>query len=117
MIPVDLADPTGTQETVAGALQANPVEGILTLGPTGATPTLAALTDSGQLGSIAFATFDMSPEVLEAIASTERDVPDYLSVNFDKLTCTYVRGPSFANQDVPYPVHMEPNLVIEYYSR
>jgi simple sugar transport system substrate-binding protein len=67
VIPVDLADPTGTQETVAGALQANPVEGILTLGPTGATPTLAALTDSGQLGSIAFATFDMSPEVLEAI--------------------------------------------------
>jgi simple sugar transport system substrate-binding protein len=67
VIPVDLADPTGTQETVAGALQANPVEGILTLGPTGATPTLAALTDNGQLGSIAFATFDMSPEVLEAI--------------------------------------------------
>ena len=67
VIPVDLADPTGTQETVAGALQANPVEGILTLGPTGATPTLAALTDSGQLGEIAFATFDMSPEVLEAI--------------------------------------------------
>jgi simple sugar transport system substrate-binding protein len=67
VIPVDLADPTGTQETVAGALQANPVEGILTLGPTGAMPTLAALTDSGQLGSIAFATFDMSPEVLEAI--------------------------------------------------
>ena len=67
VIPVDLADPTGTQETVAGALQANPVEGILTLGPTGAMPTLAALTDGGQLGSVAFATFDMSPEVLEAI--------------------------------------------------
>ena len=48
VIPVDLADPTGTQETVNGALQANPVEGILTLGPTGAVPTLAALEDSGQ---------------------------------------------------------------------
>ena len=69
VIPVDLADPTGTQETVAGALQANPVEGILTLGPTGAMPTLAALTDGGQLGTVAFATFDMSPEVLEAIES------------------------------------------------
>jgi simple sugar transport system substrate-binding protein len=69
VIPVDLADPTGTQETVAGALQANPVEGILTLGPTGAMPTLAALTEGGQLGSIAFATFDMSPEVLEAIGN------------------------------------------------
>jgi simple sugar transport system substrate-binding protein len=67
VIPVDLADPTGTQETVAGALQANPVDGILTLGPTGAMPTLAALTDSGMLGTITFATFDMSPEVLEAI--------------------------------------------------
>jgi simple sugar transport system substrate-binding protein len=67
VIPVDLADPTGTQETVAGALQANPVDGILTLGPTGALPTLAALTDSGMLGTVTFATFDMSPEVLEAI--------------------------------------------------
>jgi simple sugar transport system substrate-binding protein len=67
VIPVDLADPTGTQETVAGALQANPVDGILTLGPTGAMPTLAALTDSGLLGTVTFATFDMSPEVLEAI--------------------------------------------------
>ena len=67
VIPVDLADPTGTQETVAGALQANPVEGILTLGPTGAAPTLAALTESGLLGSVKFATFDMSPDVLQSI--------------------------------------------------
>ena len=67
VIPVDLADPTGTQETVSGSLQANPVEGVLTLGPTGAMPTLAALTESGLLGTIKFATFDMSPEVLAAI--------------------------------------------------
>ena len=67
VIPVDLADPTGTQETVAGALQANPVEGILTLGPTGAAPTLAALTENGMLGTIKFATFDMSPDVLQSI--------------------------------------------------
>ncbi|MDJ0925643.1 MAG: sugar ABC transporter substrate-binding protein [Acidimicrobiia bacterium] len=67
VIPVDLADPTGTQETVAGALQANPVEGVLTLGPTGAIPTIAALEDSGQLGTIKLATFDLGPEVLEAI--------------------------------------------------
>jgi simple sugar transport system substrate-binding protein len=67
VIPVVLADPTGTQETVNAALQANPVEGILTLGPTGAEPTLAALEESGQLGTIKFATFDMSPNVLEAI--------------------------------------------------
>ncbi len=67
VIPVDLADPTGTQETVNGALQANPVEGILTLGPTGAIPTLAALEDSGNLGTVALATFDLGPEVLTAI--------------------------------------------------
>lgn len=67
VIPVDLADPTGAQETVSGALQANPVDGILTLGPTGAQPTLAALTEAGLLGQIKFATFDMSPDVLEAI--------------------------------------------------
>ena len=67
VIPVVLSDPTGTQETVAGALQANPVDGILTLGPTGADPTLAALEEIGQLGTIKFATYDMSPSVLEAI--------------------------------------------------
>jgi simple sugar transport system substrate-binding protein len=68
VIAVDLDDPTGTTETVAGALQNNPdIDGILTLGPTGATPTLAALTEAGTLGEIAFATFDLSPEVLEAI--------------------------------------------------
>ncbi len=50
-----------------GALQANPVEGILTLGPTGAIPTLAALEESGNLGTVALATFDLGPEVLEAI--------------------------------------------------
>ena len=69
VIPVNLADPTAAQETVGGALQANPVDGILTLGPTGAMPTLAALTDNGMLGTIKFATFDMSPEVLEAIGT------------------------------------------------
>jgi simple sugar transport system substrate-binding protein len=67
VIPVDLADPTGAQETVGGALQANPVDGILTLGPTGAQPTLAAITENGMLGTVKFATFDMSPEVLQAI--------------------------------------------------
>jgi simple sugar transport system substrate-binding protein len=69
VIPVDLADPTGTQETVSGALQANPVEGVLTLGPTGAVPTLAALSESGLLGTVKLATFDLGPEVLEAVAS------------------------------------------------
>jgi small subunit ribosomal protein S4 len=55
------------------------------------------------------------PLVLEAIQSPERDVPDYLSVDFDKLRGTFVRTPKLT--DVPYPVQMEPNLVIEFYSR
>ncbi|MFQ5972777.1 MAG: 30S ribosomal protein S4 [Alphaproteobacteria bacterium] len=55
------------------------------------------------------------PMVLEATASPERDVPDYLEVDLDKLKGTFVRGPKLA--DVPYPVQMEPNTVIEYYSR
>lgn len=68
VIPVDLNDPTGTTETVAGALQADDtIDGVLTLGPTGAEPTLTALDQAGMLGDVAFATFDLSPEVLDAI--------------------------------------------------
>jgi len=53
--------------------------------------------------------------VLEAAQSSERDVPDYLDVDHNKMTAKYVRTPALT--DVPYPVMMEPNLVIEYYSR
>ena len=53
--------------------------------------------------------------VLEAVASTERDVPDYMEVDFDRMKGTYRRVPSFT--EVPYPVKMEPNLVVEFYSR
>jgi len=55
------------------------------------------------------------PLVLDAISSAERDVPDYLEVDFNKLSGKFVRGPAFS--DVPYPVRMEPNLVVEFYSR
>jgi len=53
--------------------------------------------------------------VLEAIESGERDVPDYLDVDHNDMKGTYVRAPKLA--DVPYPVQMQPNLVIEFYSR
>ncbi|HKZ91703.1 MAG TPA: sugar ABC transporter substrate-binding protein [Candidatus Limnocylindrales bacterium] len=67
-IGVDLADPAGSQATVEGALSNNPdINGILTLGPTGSAPALAALTDLGLLGTVQLATFDLSPEVLQAI--------------------------------------------------
>ncbi len=53
--------------------------------------------------------------VLEAIESGERDVPDYLEVDHNALKGSFTRAPKLA--DVPYPVHMQPNLVIEFYSR
>jgi small subunit ribosomal protein S4 len=53
--------------------------------------------------------------VLEAIGSPERDVPEYLAVDHAKLTAEFVRAPGLS--DVPYPVMMEPNLVVEYYAK
>ncbi len=53
--------------------------------------------------------------VLEAIESGERDVPDYIEVDYGTMKGRFIRGPKLA--DVPYPVQMQPNLVIEFYSR
>ena len=53
--------------------------------------------------------------VLESAQSPERDVPDYLEVDHSKMTAKLLRSPTLS--DVPYPVMMEPNLVIEFYSR
>ena len=55
------------------------------------------------------------PAVLEGVASVERDVPEYIEADHDKMTVSFVRIPSL--DEVPYPVQMEPNLVVEYYSR
>jgi small subunit ribosomal protein S4 len=55
------------------------------------------------------------PLVLEAVQSSERDLPDYVEVDYSKMKGTFVRGPKL--RDVPYPVQMEPNVVIEFYSR
>jgi small subunit ribosomal protein S4 len=53
--------------------------------------------------------------ILEAQALTERDVPDYLEVDASRLIVRFVRTPGLG--DVPYPVVMEPNLVVEYYAK
>jgi small subunit ribosomal protein S4 len=53
--------------------------------------------------------------VLEATKSAERDVPDYIEADHTKMTAKLVRVPALA--DVPYQVQMEPNLVVEFYSR
>ena len=55
------------------------------------------------------------PLVLEANALAERDVPDYVEVDHAKGTAKLTRVPGLS--EVPYPTHMEPNLVIEFYSR
>ena len=56
-----------------------------------------------------------SVTVLESVELPERDVPDYVEADHSKMTATYARVPGFS--DVPYPVQMEPNLVVEFYSR
>jgi small subunit ribosomal protein S4 len=53
--------------------------------------------------------------VLQGVESAERDTPDYIEVDHNQLKATFMRAPKLA--DVPFPVQMEPNLVIEYYSR
>jgi len=53
--------------------------------------------------------------VLEAISLAERDVPDYIEADHGKMTAKFARVPGL--NEVPYPVQMEPHLVVEYYSR
>ncbi|MCS6827570.1 MAG: sugar ABC transporter substrate-binding protein [Caldilinea sp.] len=68
VLAVELADPVDAQQRITAALQGDPeVDSILTLGPTGAAPAMAALEAMGKMGEIKLATFDLSPEVLAAI--------------------------------------------------
>ncbi|MDQ7250974.1 30S ribosomal protein S4 [Dongia sedimenti] len=53
--------------------------------------------------------------VLTAVQSNERDVPQYISADHKKMSATFVRVPQLT--DIPYPVSMEPHLVVEFYSR
>lgn len=53
--------------------------------------------------------------VIEATQLAERDVPDYIDVDHNKMTAVFTRVPGLS--DVPFAVQMEPNLVVEYYSR
>ena len=55
------------------------------------------------------------PHMLESVQHPERDVPEYITFDSRSLKAQFVRVPKLS--DVPYPVQMEPNLVIEYYSR
>lgn len=55
------------------------------------------------------------PLLLEAIQSAERELPEYLEVDHNKLTVKIIRTPKL--EEIPYPAQMEPNLVVEFYSR
>ena len=55
------------------------------------------------------------PLVIEALTLPERDVPEYIDMDPKRMTASMNRIPAL--DDVPYPVQMEPNLVIEFYSR
>ena len=53
--------------------------------------------------------------LLDSTQSIERDVPEYLDVDHRAMKGKFNRAPKLT--DVPYPVQMEPNLVVEFYSR
>jgi small subunit ribosomal protein S4 len=53
--------------------------------------------------------------ILDAAQSNERDVPEYIEVDHRAMRGKFLRGPKLG--DVPYPVQMEPHLVVEFYSR
>lgn len=55
------------------------------------------------------------PMVIQAIGLAERDVPDYIEANHTEMKAVYLRTPKL--EDVPYPTRMEPNLIVEFYSR
>lgn len=53
--------------------------------------------------------------VIESVQSPERDVPEYIEMDSKAMRATFTRKPKL--MDIPYPVKMEPNLVVEFYSR
>lgn len=68
VLPVNLNNATQAEQTISAALTSKPdVDGLMALGPTGATPALKALKDVNKVGQIKLATFDLSTDVLQAI--------------------------------------------------
>ena len=109
-------DPTEIQNAVQAQLSGNPdINGILTLGPSAAEPTMQALESSGVLGEITFGTFDLSPGVLQAIADgkmsfaidQQQFLQGYLPIVLLKEQVQYglmpagtvMTGPGFVTQD------------------
>ncbi len=69
VLSVNLANPTDTKQRITNAIRADSsIDGVFTLGPTGASPALSALQAANLLSKIKLATFDLSPDVLQAIS-------------------------------------------------
>ena len=109
-------DPTEIGNAVKAYLSANPdTDGVLTLGPSAAEPTMAALEEVEMLDQVTFGTFDLSPGVLEAIDQgrmmfaiyQQQDLQGYLPIQLLKLHQLYglmpagtvMTGPGFVTQD------------------
>ncbi len=102
VLAVDLKDPTGAQQKIEAALNADKtIDTVFTLGPTGSAPALKALTKLGKLGKIKVATFDLSPEVLTAISAgqmlfaidQQQYLQGYLPIVFLTLNSKYLLVP------------------------
>ena len=102
-VPTDF---TEVRNAILSYLQRNPdTQGILTLGPVGAEPTLQALEEAGKIGSVTFGTFDLSPAVLKALSEgkmafaidQQQFLQGYLPIVF--LT-NYIRYGLFPANDV-----------------
>jgi len=109
-------DPTEIGNAVKAYLSANPdTDGVLTLGPSAAEPTMAALEEIEMLDQVTFGTFDLSPGVLEAIdqgkmlfaIDQQQYLQGYLPIQLLKLYHLYglmpagtvMTGPGFVTQD------------------
>ena len=117
ILAVDLADPVDAQQRISAGLIANPdIDSILTLGPTGAGPAMEALSEMEMTGDILLATFDLGPEVLEAVRDGDMlfaiDQQQYLqgylpivllTLNSENLNTVannvIMTGPGFVTQD------------------
>jgi simple sugar transport system substrate-binding protein len=109
-------DPTEIGNAVKAYLSANPdTDGVLTLGPSAAEPTMAALEEIEMLDQVTFGTFDLSPGVLQAIdegkmlfaIDQQQYLQGYLPIQLLKLYHLYglmpagtvMTGPGFVTQD------------------
>jgi simple sugar transport system substrate-binding protein len=118
VVQVNLNDAAGAQSTIGAKLQSDTsIDAVLALGPTGSAPALAAMQDLGKLGDVQLATFDLSPEVLDAIEAgdmafavdQQQYIQGYLAVTFMNLFVTNLNtvggglpvltGPGFVTQD------------------